>query len=298
MELHIDIDGIVRKIAVLTKKGFFGDLIGEYRSAFRGRGLEFTGFRIYDNTDDAIRIDWKASLRSQDLLVRQFEEERNLNVMFLFDVSNSMLYSSTDKLKAEYAAELIGGMTYGILKADDAVGLMMFSDEIKVFVRPKIGKDQFFRISEELKNPQNYGGQKDYDKLLKMTDKALPRTTTIFIVSDFIGLPDDIHDSFNTFAHKFEMIAGFMVRDPNDNYMPRVGRVTMSDPFTREELTIDTNVLADEYNLEVKKAKDELENTFKKSNSDLVEFQTDEEFIQRLLMFLRIRKIKKQIKVK
>jgi uncharacterized protein (DUF58 family) len=298
MELNIDIDGVVRKIAVLTKKGFFGDLVGEYRSAFRGRGLEFTGFRVYDSSDDAIRIDWKASLRSQDLLVRQFEEERNLNVMFIFDTSNSMLYSSTDKIKAEYAAELIGGMTYGILKADDAVGLMMFSDEIKTFVRPKIGKDQFFIISEELKNAKNYGGNKNYDKFLKVIDKALPRTTTIFIVSDFIGLPDSMHKSFNTFAHKFEMIAGFMVRDPNDNYMPMVGRVTISDPFTREELSIDTNALASRYNKEVAKQKEELYATFAKSNSDLVEFQSDEEFIQKLLKFLRIRKIKKQIKVK
>lgn len=298
MELNIDIDKVVRKIAILTKKGFFGDLVGEYRSAFRGRGLEFTGFRNYDHTDDAIRIDWKATLRSQDILVRQFEEERNLNVMFLFDTSNSMLYSSTEKLKAEYAAELIGAMSYGILKADDAVGLMMFSDGIKSIVRPKIGKEQFFRISDELKKPENYGGNKDYTKFLRVIEKAIPRTTTIFIISDYIGLPDNIHTEFNTFAHKFEMIAGFMIRDPNDNYMPRVGRVTISDPFTREELTVDTNMIADKYNKDVSEYKRKLDETFKKSNSDLVEFQTDNEFLQTLLGFLRQRKIKKQMKVR
>ncbi|MFT4309596.1 MAG: DUF58 domain-containing protein [Candidatus Woesearchaeota archaeon] len=298
MKLNIDMDSVIKKISVLTKKGFFGDLVGEYRSAFRGRGLEFTAFRNYDNTDDAVRIDWKATLRSKDILVRQFEEERNLNVMFLFDTSNSMLYSSTRQLKAEYAAELIGAMTYGILKADDAVGLMMFSDNVKVFMRPKIGKEQFFRISKELKNENNYGGGKDYNRFLKVVDKALPRTTTIFIVSDFIGLPEDIHSSFNTFAHKFEMIAGFMIRDPNDNYMPLVGRVTISNPFTREELTVDTNAIAKRYNREVYEQKKMLENTFKKSNSDLIEFQSDQDFMKNLLMFLKVRKIKKQIKVK
>ncbi len=296
MGLLIDIEGQIKKIDVLSKKGFFGKLVGEYRSAFKGKGLEFTGYRNYDSSDDAIRIDWKASLRSQDLLVREFEEERNLNVIFLFDTSNSMLYSSNKKLKAEYAAELIGALSYGILQADDSVGLIMFNDKIKSFVKPHIGSKQFFSIASELKNEKNYGGNKNFKRALNFCMSALSRTTIIFLVTDFINLPSDYKSFLESFLEHFEVI-GLMIRDPNDDEFPEEGLVTLMDPFTGKELTVAAEEVKYHYDYLTYKFLSELESLFKKLNSDILKFYNNSDFLKIFLEYFKKRKKKKEIRV-
>ena len=294
MELQIDIDSQVKRISPLTKKGFFGKLVGEYRSAFRGRGLEFTGFRGYDQSDDAIRIDWKASLRSQDLLVRQFEEERNLSVLFIFDTSDSMLYSSTGKLKAEYAAEFIGALAYGILHAEDSVGLLMFNDDLRAFLAPHIGDKQFFTITEELKNMRNYGGPKNYEKLIKFCMNTLSKTTIIFLVTDFIGLPEEDF-LINAFLSKFEVV-GFMIRDKNDNELPIAGNATISDPFTHDEILIDTERIKSLYDEYARKQRMRVAELFRKSQDDIIEIMTTDDYLKVLLRFFMHRQ-GKQVQV-
>ena len=294
MQLDINIEAQIKRLSVLTKRGFFGKLVGEYRSAFKGKGLEFTGFRNYDANDDAVRIDWKASLRSQDLLVRQFEEERNLSVMFIFDTSNSMLFGSTNKLKAEYAAEMVGALTYGILRSEDSVGLIMFNEKVTTYMPSQIGDKQFFNISKELTKMENYGGNKDISGAIKFAVNALPKTTIIFFVSDFIGLDEEHHDLFKIMGNRFELVA-FMVRDPNDNEMPDVGQVTISDPFTGREMTVDTTNVRYMFNEEVKRQKEQLMDSLVKTHSDIVEFTTDKDFMPPLLDFFKKRQKTKTV---
>lgn len=289
MELNIDIQAQVNRISPLTKKGVFGILVGEYKSAFRGRGLEFTTFRNYDESDDAIRIDWRASLKSQDTLVRVFEEERDLKVYFIFDTSNSMLYSSHDKLKAEYAAELIAALSYGVLRAEDAVGLVMFSDKIKTFIPARIGDAQFFKISDALTSTKNYSGVKDYRKLISFCMSSLPRTSILFLVTDYIGLPENYEHYLEPYNQKFESV-GFMIRDPVDDELPVDGNAYLLDPFTDEELEVDAGSMHARYDEYIRSFKERLAETYRKSSDDIIEFSTDEDYLHTLLSYFSLRK--------
>jgi len=286
LALQIDVDAQVKRIAILTKKGLFGKLVGEYRSAFRGKGMEFTGFRRYDpDNDDASRIDWKATLRSKELLVRQFEEERNLDVIFLVDTGSSMLFSSHEKLKAEYAAELVGALAYGILRAEDSVGLAVFSDRVHMYLPPQLGDEQFFRIMHVLKREEFYGGRSDFLGAVRFALSAFPKTTIIFLVSDFIGLPADFEDILKLLGVRFELI-GMMIRDPRDDELPNEGIVTFLDPQTLRTLTVDTRAYAHAFNTYVREFKRDLREVFKRTQSDLVELRSNEDFIPKLLTFL------------
>ena len=130
-EIKLNLKPLIKELDTQLKKGLSHEpMAGDYRSVFKGRGLEFEGYRDYNPEDDATMIDWKATLRAKRLVVRELREERNLSVLFLFDVSNSMLYASTEKLKCEYAAELIATLSYAIREVGDAVGLVMFNDKI------------------------------------------------------------------------------------------------------------------------------------------------------------------------
>lgn len=289
MELLIDIDAQVKRISPLTKKGFFGNLVGEYRSAFRGRGLEFTTFRNYDIGDDAIHIDWKATLRSQDTLVRVFEEERDLKVYFLFDTSNSMLFSSHAKLKAEFAAEFIAALSYGILHAEDAVGIVMFSDTIKTFIPAQIGDQQFFALSRALTDTRNYGGNKDYHKLINFCMGSLPKTSILFMVSDYIGLPDNYEHQLEPMNQKYESV-GFVIRDPVDNELPLEGTANLLDPFSDEQIEADAEIIGEKYRSHVASSQKRLLTTYKKSHDDLVKLRSDQDYLPVLLDYLIMRK--------
>ena len=289
MELLIDIEAQVKRISPLTKKGFFGNLVGEYKSAFRGRGLEFTTFRNYDVGDDAIHIDWKATLRSKDPLVRVFEEERDLKVYFLFDTSNSMLFSSHSKLKAEFAAEFMAALMYGILHAEDAVGLIMFSDTIKTFIPANIGDTQFFNLSRALTDTRNYGGGKDYEKLINFVMGSLPKTSILFMVSDFIGLPEDYEHLFEPMNQKYESVA-YMIRDPVDDELPAEGEAYLLDPFSDDEIEADAGLLNARYREHILSFKKSIAKTYLKSHDDVVELNSGEDYLPVLLKYLIRRK--------
>lgn len=293
MELRIDIDAQVKRISPLTKKGFFGNLVGEYRSAFRGRGLEFTTFRNYDVGDDAIHIDWKASLKSQDTLVRVFEEERDLKVYFLFDTSNSMLFSSHEKLKAEFAAEFIAALSYGILHAEDAVGLVMFSDTIKTFIPAQIGDKQFFQLSHALTDVRNYGGNKDYHKLINFCMGSLPKTSILFFISDFIGLPENYEHELEPMNQKYESVA-YVIRDPVDDRLPEDGMAYLLDPFSDEQIEADAARLHGPYAAYNERYKQRLITTYKKSHDDVLMLRSDKDYLPPLLDYLIKRKSRVQ----
>jgi uncharacterized protein (DUF58 family) len=289
MELLIDVEAQVKRISPLTKKGFFANLVGEYRSAFRGKGLEFTTFRTYDVNDDAIHIDWKATLRSKDPLIRVFEEERDLKVYFVFDTSNSMLFSSHDKLKAEFAAEFMVALMYGIMHAEDSVGLIMFSDTIKAFIPAAIGDSQFFRLTRTLTDVRNYGGVKDYTKLVNFIMGSLPKTSIIFLVSDFIGLPDDYEHFFEPMNQKYESV-GFVIRDPVDDELPTEGQAYLLDPFSDEEIEADAREIHIRYRNDVLAFKERLSTTYRKSQDDLVQLMSHEDYLPPLIKYLIKRK--------
>ena len=288
-KLKVNLKPLLKKLEATSKRGLFGELTGEYRSAFKGKGLEFTGFRKYLPSDDASTIDWKTSLRAHDLVIRQYVEERNLEILFVFDVSSSMSFASQDKLKNEYAAELIASLAYSMLELGDAVGILMFTDRIVKLISPNIGARQFYKITKTLSDPQLYDGSKDVQKIFRFISGSIKQTTILIFVSDFIGFKKDWDKDFRFIAERSEVI-GMMIRDPYDLILPNIGQVAVSDPFSEREVLLDTTKFRAEYELETKKQIEEVRHIFKETESDLVIFVTNKPFVKPLLSFMRMRK--------
>jgi len=161
----------------------------KYQLLFRGTGIEFVGLREYiPGQDDAMRIDWKSSLRTQRLYVKQYEEERDLDIFVLLDTSGSMLFGTQEKLKSEYAAIVAGAITYAAIETGDNVGFAMFNDKIQAFLTPSQDAAQYYHILSLMVNPNYYGGRCNLAESLLFLLNNLGEKTVLFIVSDFIGV--------------------------------------------------------------------------------------------------------------
>ncbi|MFH1511477.1 MAG: DUF58 domain-containing protein [Candidatus Woesearchaeota archaeon] len=288
-ELKLNLRPLIKKFEVYTKKNTMGDLTGSYVTAIKGRGLEFEGFRPYSINDDASQIDWKASLRAQDTLVKKFVEERNLNVFFMFDVSNSMLFASTDKLKAEYGAELVASMLFAILQAGDYAGLAMLSDKVVKVVPMMSGTRQYYVLIKQLSNPDLYGGGFSFEAGLRFLIDYLTKRALVVIVSDFIGLKGDWEPHLSVASQKFDIMP-IMIRDPHDTMLPEdVGQVVIQDPYSEEQIVIDSSAIRDEYEARAAEQVQGIRDSFKKRRLPLLELYTDRSFVNPVVNFLKQR---------
>ena len=145
-------------------------------------------------------------MRANELLIRQYEEERDLNVFFVVDCSSGMIFGSTDKLKNEYAAEIVISLAFTILEVGDSVGLVMFNDKIMKKVYPGKGRGQFYSVVRELTNPENYGGGFDFENISDFILNYLKESTVVIIVSDFVGLSESSIESIKLITNKYGSI--------------------------------------------------------------------------------------------
>ncbi len=289
-ELEIDIREPIKKLEVVTKELVSSSFVGNYKSAFKGRGLEFEGYREYSPTDDASLIDWKASVRSGGkLLVKEFVEERNLTVYFLVDASDSMVFGSITKLKHEYSAELVSSLAYAILQAGDSVGMAMYSDRVIASVPTQLGAKQFYAILRQIADARNYGGASNLEEGLKFCVNNLERGTLLIIVSDFVSPKGDWESFLKTAARKFEVI-GVMVRDERDRLLPQgVGQIVLADPSTGRELLVDVDKVKDKYESLVKSQERAMHDAFLKSRADFLSLSTARPFFHDVVNFFRRR---------
>jgi uncharacterized protein (DUF58 family) len=265
----------IRRLDVYARQSALSQFIeGNWTTTIKGQGMEFAGYRSYTFGDDASMIDWKATLRSKSLLVKEYEQEKSINVYFLMDVSNSMLFTSTKKLKAEHAAEIVSSMAYAILRSGDGVGLSMFTDKLNTIRRINMGNKMHRLIVKDLSNVNNYGGNFSFENVAKSTVALLKGNAVVVIISDFIGLKEGWHRYLKMLNNNFEVI-GIMIRDPRDRELPRdAGQFFIEDPYTGEKLYIDTAVYADAYKKYVEKEEQEIEKHFKAANADLLKIMT------------------------
>ncbi len=288
-ELKVNLVPVLKKLSVYTKGSSISSLTGGYRSIFKGRGLEFDHYREYNVMDDAHFIDWKASLKVQEPLVKVFSEERNIDVFFLFDVSESMLFGSTEKLKCEYAIELISSLSYAVLQAEDNIGLAMFNDKIVKITPPSHGNQQYYRIKKLLTNPDLYGGKFDLNQAIRFVGSYQRRGGILIIISDFIGLGESWDRFLKISSRKFDVI-GMMIRDPRDDELPKyVGEVAIEDPYSNQRLIIDTTKDAKNYKEYNEKKRDEIRKAFNNMGADLLEIKTDAPFTQQVMGFFENR---------
>lgn len=290
-EINIDIKSRLHKVDVNAKKEVLSKTLqGEWSSIFKGHGLEFAGFREYMYGDDASVIDWKASLRSRATLVREFEDYKNFNVFFLFDVGNSMFFSSHEVLKCEYAAEVIYVLVDAINKAGDAVGLAMASDSFSAKVKPNIGLEAISEIKKTMLEINNYGGTFDFNKSLLSAKGFLNEKGVIFIVSDFFGLDKYWEQYVQMLAGDFELIA-LVIRDPRDRHIPKgVGQIMLKDPVSGENLYVDTQKIREKYNKKILEQEEYIKKVFKKTRGDYLLLTTDDEdYVLKLIRFFQKR---------
>lgn len=288
-KLKINLDFSLKKFELVAKGLTESKFLGSYASAFKGEGLEFADYRKYiPGQDDAERIDWKASQRVNDLIVKEYVEERNLEVLFLVDVSEKMLAGSTSKLKAEYIAELVASLSRSMLSAGDSVGLILFSDKIVKFVRPSAGLKQIYGIIDALSNTANYGSYSNLDLVLDYVFKTGNDNSLVILISDFI-YPLGSEKDFRLVSRKFDLI-NIMVRDPIDMIIPKgTGEVIVQDPVSRDTLLVDLKKVRKDYSKQTSSDVTKIGNFIRKSGADFLFLETNKSFIKPLMEFFKRR---------
>ncbi len=261
-----------------------------YKTVFRGKGLEFDSYRDFESDDDSGMIDWKASLRGNKLLAKKYVEERDMDIYFFVDVSNSMLFGSGKVLKAEYAAELIASLSHLIMNSGDNVGLVFFSDKIVKVLRPLRDANHFGIETSILSDAAYYGGGFDFNSAVDFALKTIVSPSSmIILVSDFIRMNDKCENHLKLLAARFETIA-IMIRDPFDEELPNVkGQMIVQDPYSGNQMLIDPSLIADQYKQNALKHKEKIIRIFRESGVDFFEINTNKSFIIPFVSFLKRR---------
>ncbi len=294
-ELKLDLKPLLKKASYISFKNIRGPAdvttssgerqVGTRRAIFGAKGFEFEKFRDFVPGDDGDRIDWIASLRAQKTLIRVYSEEQNKEIIFFLDVSSSMSYSSYGKLKNEYAAELLATLSYALADSGDSMGLVMFTNKLKVVVPSQPGKPQFMRILRYISNPENYEGKYDLEKTLTMLIGSRKKPCVLVIISDFIGLKPGWEKVLKTMsAMKYEIV-GLMIRDPLDDKFPKghfIGQVAINDPFSNDQLLMEPNIIAKKYEQYNVEEIESIKAIFKFIRAPLITLHTNEDFFEKV----------------
>lgn len=286
--LNADISGSIAMFQSVMKS--FEIRTKVYRTLLKGRGIEFDGYRDYVSDDDASVIDWKASMKTNKLLAKQYTQERNLKIVFVIDVGEKMVFGSTDKLKCEYSAEVVAALSNLILTSKDKVGYVLFADNVKEFVPPGVGKKHFIQFMNILTDASTYGGQSHLENALDFTLKYLDKSiSSIVFVSDFIGMDESIKNKLAAVSNKFETMA-LIIRDPIDKILPDVkGELVIEDPSTGERMLINPSLAKGNYEKFAREQEIFVKQTFFNLGVDVLELSTDKPFVANLATFLKER---------
>jgi len=278
----------VRQIEIRTK-GLVNHLFsGEYHSVFKGRGMEFSEVREYQYGDDVRNIDWNVTARFGHPYIKVFEEERELTVMLMVDISGSLMFGSVSKTKQRVAAELSAILAFSALKNNDKVGLILFTDKIEKFVPPRKGNMHVLRIIREVLSFEPEGNATDIKAALEFMNNAIKKRSIIFLLSDF--LDEDYEKILRVVGKKNDLI-GVVLDDRRENEIPPIGLIKFTDAETGEERWIDTsNKRVRKVMKEARKKAVSKRNTmFLTSRLDRIHVQTGVDYIKPLVQFFRMR---------
>jgi len=261
-----------------------------YRTIIKGKGLEFDGYKEYTVSDDSSSIDWKASKRANQLLTKQYIEEQNLKVVFIIDVGENMVFGSSEKLKCEYAAEVVASLANLIIESGNRVGYIFFSENVREFVRPARGKKHFGRFVDSLTDASKYGGKSHFgnaiDFALKYIDKSV---SSIVLVSDFIRIENTFNEKLPLISNRFETMA-LMIKDNLDRTLPDVsGELIIENSVTGERILINPSLAKGSYEKYAAEQEIFVRNILRQNRVDVVELMTDKPFASSLATFLRER---------
>ena len=228
----------VRLIEIRSRNVVNDLFAGEYHSAFKGRGMEFAEVREYLRGDDVRTIDWNVTARTGSPYVKVFDEEREQTVMLLVDASASGAFGSVQQMKGEVGVEISALLAFAAIKNNDRVGLLIFTDEVEVFIPPKKGRKHVLRVIRELLYFQPQGKRTSVTSALDYLDRVLHRRSVVFLISDFID--EDYERPLQLMRRRHDMVA-VSIFDPRERVLPDVGFINLQDAETGEQLLVDSS---------------------------------------------------------
>lgn len=286
-----DILSKIRKLEIRTK-GLVNNVFGgEYQSAFKGRGMEFSEVREYTFGDDIRQIDWNVTARNGEPYIKVFEEEREQTLMLCVDISPSGFFGSRSQTKMELAIEICAVLAFSAIKNSDKVGLVLFSDKIEKVVPPKKGRTHVLRLIRELYTTKPSGTKTSISEALSYVNRLLNRKSIIVLASDFL---DQSFDKQHRITARKHDLVNLVINDSLEDELPDIGIVPLLDAETGRQTIIDTSnkKVRAAYRDKVKKQKDELSNYFLKNKMDSVDVYTNESYMKPLINFFQ-RRIKR-----
>lgn len=278
----------IRNIQVKTNHLVNHMMAGEYVSAFKGRGMEFSEVREYEPGDDVRLIDWNVTARMGHPYIKEFREERELTVMLLVDVSSSGVFGSVEKLKNEVAAEIASVLAYSAIKNNDKVGLIVFSDKIEHYISPQKGRAHIWNLIRTILNFVPEGRHTDLNLPLEYLLKVQKRKSVAFLISDFQA--EGYLRNLRLVRQKHDLIA-LAISDPRESELPDVGWVHLEDSETGETLLVDTadRTLTEQLARLKIKEREKRKKQFHANGVDVIDIQTDRSLTQPLIQFFKMR---------
>jgi uncharacterized protein (DUF58 family) len=278
----------VRRIEIATR-GLVNEVFsGEYHSVFKGRGMNFAEVREYQYGDDIRSIDWNVTARTGSPFVKVFEEERELTVMLVVDVSASGDFGTRERLKGEVAVEICALLAFSAIKNNDKVGLIIFSDRIEKFVPPRKGRRHVLRVLRELLYHRPEGRGTDITAALEYLTHVQRKKAVAFLVSDF---RDDGFDRALAIAGRRHDLIAVRVGDERERELPPLGLLELEDPETGERVIVNTSNLEfrTAFGDHVERKRVELDRTFRRSKVDVIDIETGRPYVKPLMLFFQDR---------
>jgi uncharacterized protein (DUF58 family) len=278
----------VRKIEIKTRRLSDHIFSGEYHTSFKGRGMTFSEVRQYQYGDDIRAIDWNVTARYNEAHVKVFEEERELTMMLMVDISGSESFGSNSQFKKDIVTEIAATMAFSATQNNDKIGLILFSDQIELYIPPKKGKSHVLRIIRELIEFVPKSTKTDVAQALKFLSGTQKKKAIVFMISDFMS---NEYEHTLKIASKKHDITGIRVYDIREEKIPNLGMVPMLDAETGETLLVNTSAksVRMEYEKYYRSQINYFNETFRKSGAGVVSTRVDESYVTKLLGYFKSR---------
>ncbi|WP_412987210.1 DUF58 domain-containing protein [Pontimicrobium sp. IMCC45349] len=278
----------VRKIEIKTRRlsdHIFG---GEYHSTFKGRGMTFSEVRQYQFGDDVRNIDWNVTARYNEPYVKVFEEERELTMMLMADVSASKLFGTSDQFKNDIVTEIAATLAFSATQNNDKIGLILFSDEIELYIPPKKGRSHVLRIIRELIEFEPKSKLTNVAEAFKFLSNVMKKKAIVFVLSDFIA--DDYKQTLKIASGRHD-VTGIRVYDKYEEEIPNLGMVQMQDEETGESILVNTSSkkVRQNYAKYYQEKVDYYKDSFTKSGAGVINCRVDESYVKKLLGYFKRR---------
>jgi len=280
----------IRRIEIRTRRLVNDSYAGEYHSVFKGRGMEFDEVRPYQYGDEIRTIDWNVTARMGDPYVKRYVEERELSVLLLVDASASENFGSVNRFKRELAAELTAVLSFAATTNNDKVGLLIFTDQIELYIPPRKGRRHVLRLIRELLAFEPKGRRTDIEMALETANQILKRRSIIFRVSDFLAEPDDYQKALAITNRRHDVIA-VDLHDPLETKIADVGLIALEDPETGEIAWVDTSSRSwqEAFEQNASSLENNKSKVLRRANVDHIAIGTDEDYTAPLASFFHER---------